>query len=266
MACTRGRNPSTLRIEKADDTSTTQPGVIRRVHRKHVSGELGPREALGHHPAAQGERGVHVLGEPGVVERLAGLVVTHHQPGIMTVGQGDGMHRAELPNLGEEREGVVPIGSCPTRRAPPRRGHVVDRRDLFVMDEPRAQNPQPRDLVALGPEVRLLLNDEIAVRKRRLEPVADAVDDADRGTVDLEDPGDRALRREPRAQDHVVDDRVGVVALPASAGRQGAEAHLGRQQLLESIGILCRHGSGEPLTEVSGHCLSSLRLRRVVSS
>ncbi len=92
---------------------TTQPGVIRRVHGEHVPGELGPREALGHHPAAQGERGVHVLGEPGVIERLPGLVVAHHEPGVVAVGQGDVVHRAEFTDFGEQREGVVPVEGAP---------------------------------------------------------------------------------------------------------------------------------------------------------
>ncbi len=56
---------------------------------------------------------MHVLGEPGVVERQPGLVVAHHQPGIVAVGQGDVVHRAELPDFGEEREGVVPVGGAP---------------------------------------------------------------------------------------------------------------------------------------------------------
>ena len=53
------------------------------------------------------------LEKPGVVERRAGLVVTHHQPGVVTVGQGDGVHRAELADFGEEREGVVPVVGAP---------------------------------------------------------------------------------------------------------------------------------------------------------
>ena len=87
MACTRGRNPSTRRVEKAGRHETTQPGVIRWVHGEHVSGELRTREALSDDPAAQGERGVHVLGEPEVVERRLGLVVSYDEPGVMAVGQ-----------------------------------------------------------------------------------------------------------------------------------------------------------------------------------
>ena len=64
MAWTRGRIPSTRRRGEGGGDETTQPGVIGRVHREHVPGEIGARKALGDHRAVQGERGVHVLGEP----------------------------------------------------------------------------------------------------------------------------------------------------------------------------------------------------------
>lgn len=92
---------------------TAQTSVIRRIHREHVPSELWSREALSHYPSAQGQGGVHVLGEPEVIERLTGLRVAHDQPGIVTVGQRDLVHGAQLSDLGEEWVGVVPIGAAP---------------------------------------------------------------------------------------------------------------------------------------------------------
>ena len=92
---------------------TTQPGVIGRVDREHVPGEFGAGEALGHNAAVDRERGAHVLGESRVVERRAGVVVTHHEPGVVTVGQGDVVDRAERTHFGKEREGVVAVVGAP---------------------------------------------------------------------------------------------------------------------------------------------------------
>ena len=92
---------------------TTQPGVVGRVDGKHVPSELGAREALGHDPAVHCERGAHVLREARVVERRAGLVVTDHEPRVVTVGQRDVVHRAERAHFGEEREGVVAVVGPP---------------------------------------------------------------------------------------------------------------------------------------------------------
>ena len=52
-----------------------QPGVVGRVDAEHVPGERGAGQALGDHRAVAGERGVHVLGQPRVVQRGPGLGV-----------------------------------------------------------------------------------------------------------------------------------------------------------------------------------------------
>ena len=90
-----------------------QPAVVGRVDAEHVPRERRPGQALGHHPAAGGQRGVHVLGEACVVERGAGLLVADHEPGVVPVGERDRVHRAELADRGEQREGVVAVEGPP---------------------------------------------------------------------------------------------------------------------------------------------------------
>jgi hypothetical protein len=51
---------------------------------------------------------VHILGEAGIVERQAGLVVTYHEPGVVAVGQRDVVDWPKLTDFGEEWKGVVP--------------------------------------------------------------------------------------------------------------------------------------------------------------
>jgi hypothetical protein len=70
-----------------------QPGVVGRVDAEHVPGERGAGQALGDHRAVAGERGVHVLGQPRVVERGPCLGVADDEPGALAVGQRDLVHR-----------------------------------------------------------------------------------------------------------------------------------------------------------------------------
>ena len=65
----------------------------------------GPGRPSATTPPPERERGVHVLGEPGVVERLAGLVVADHQPGVVAVGQSDVVHRAEFRTSAKSGKG-----------------------------------------------------------------------------------------------------------------------------------------------------------------
>ena len=109
-----------------------QPGVVGRVDAEHVPGERGAGQALGDHRAVAGERGVHVLGQPRVVERGPGLGVPDDEPGPLPVGQRDLVHRAVGPDLREQRERVVAVVVAPrverriTHRRPPSIGPVAD--------------------------------------------------------------------------------------------------------------------------------------------
>ena len=91
----------------------SQPGVVGRVDGEHVPGQRGPGQAFGHHLAAVGQRGVHVLGQPRVVQRRPRLVVTHDQPRRVPVGQAHQVHRAGRAHLGEQRERVVAVVVTP---------------------------------------------------------------------------------------------------------------------------------------------------------
>ena len=95
-----------------------QPGVVGRVDAEHVPGERGAGQALGDHRAVAGERGVHVLGQPRVVERGPCLGVSHDEPRSLAVGQRDLVHRPVGPDLREQRERVVAVVVAPRGRAP----------------------------------------------------------------------------------------------------------------------------------------------------
>ena len=112
-----------------------QPGVIRRVDAEHVPREGGTWKALGHDAAAGRQRGVHVLGEPRVVERDPRLLVADHEPGVVPVGQRDRVHRAQLADRGEQREGVVAVVGSPRPSA-----------SVVVTGRP----PRARDSLRLG--------------------------------------------------------------------------------------------------------------------
>ena len=70
-----------------------QPGVVGRVDAEHVPCEGRAGQPLGDDRAVARERGVHVLGQPRVVERRAGLGVADDQPGRVPVGQRHFVHR-----------------------------------------------------------------------------------------------------------------------------------------------------------------------------
>ena len=92
-----------------------QAGVVGRVDVEHVPGERRSGEALGDDVAVGGQCAEHVLGDPSVVERLAGRVVTDDEPGLVTVGQADLVHGAAGLRLGEVGERVVADRRRPTR-------------------------------------------------------------------------------------------------------------------------------------------------------
>ena len=83
--------------------------MIGWIDHEHVPGERRPGETLGHHLPARGERGLHVLGEPRIVQRHPGLGMTDHQPRLVSVGERDLVHRAEPTDLGEQGERVVTV-------------------------------------------------------------------------------------------------------------------------------------------------------------
>src|ERR1700694_5672177 len=72
---------------------------------------------------------------------------------------------------GNRRRDVLVTG---TERTGPRAGLAEECR-LAQGEEPRAHDPHPRDLVPISLEIRLLLDDELAIGTLHLEPVADAV-------------------------------------------------------------------------------------------
>ena len=90
-----------------------KPGVVGWVDGEHVPGERRSGQALGHDTGARRQGGVHVLGEPRVVECGQRLFVAGHQPGAVPVGQCHRMHRAEPADLGEHRERVVEVVGPP---------------------------------------------------------------------------------------------------------------------------------------------------------
>ena len=72
--------------------------------------------------------------------------------------------------------------------------HGIGSNALLVTDEPRAQDLEPADPAVLRLQVRLLLDDEVAVGTSGPEAIGDVVDGANRVAVDPEDGGDRSLR------------------------------------------------------------------------
>ena len=74
---------------------------------------MWPGQALCDDLTAVGQRGVHVLRHPLVVQRCPGLPVADDQPRGVAVGQGDLVHRGGGAHLREERERVVPVEVTP---------------------------------------------------------------------------------------------------------------------------------------------------------
>ena len=75
----------------------------------------------------------------GIVEGGVRLLVADHEPGVMPVGQRHRVHRAELADLGEQRERVVEIVGPPRRQSfgdrhlsPPRQVACVGPIDVRV--------------------------------------------------------------------------------------------------------------------------------------
>ena len=98
-----------------------QPGVIRRIDGEHVPGERGSGKALGHDGRIRGHGGVHVLRQPRVVERGAGLVVVDDEPGIVAVGERHRVNRAAPAHVGEQFKRVVAMVRSPRLPSPRRR-------------------------------------------------------------------------------------------------------------------------------------------------
>ena len=82
MACTRGRSPSIPAGGKGGRNQTAEPGVIGRVDAEHMPGERRAGQALGDHAAVRRHGRMHVLGQPRVFQRGAGLLVaaSSHAP------------------------------------------------------------------------------------------------------------------------------------------------------------------------------------------
>jgi hypothetical protein len=87
--------------------------MVGRVDAEHMPGEGRAGQALGHDRPVMGERGVHVLGQGGVVEGGLRLLVADDQPRAVPVGQRDLVHRAVRLNLCEQWVRVVPVVIAP---------------------------------------------------------------------------------------------------------------------------------------------------------
>ena len=102
-----------------------QTGVVVTVDGEHVAGERRAGKSFVDDVRVLVERGDHVLREPGVTERLAGGVVTDHEPRLVPVGQAHLVHRALRAHLGEQwvrvalRRGVPRAPGCRSRHASP---------------------------------------------------------------------------------------------------------------------------------------------------
>ena len=81
-----------------------------------------PGEALGHDRRVGVERGVHVLRQPLVVERGAGLVVADDEPGVVAVDERHREHGAAPAHVGEQWERIVAVVRPPRLQ---RRSHLV---------------------------------------------------------------------------------------------------------------------------------------------
>ena len=90
--------------------------MIRRIHAEHVPCERRPGESLRHDIGARRQGRVHVLGQPRIVKSGARLIVTDDEPGGVPVGQLHLLDRADLADLGENWERVVPVVGPPCRQ------------------------------------------------------------------------------------------------------------------------------------------------------
>ena len=90
--------------------------MIGRVDAEHVPGECRAGKALGDDVAVRCHRRVHVLGQPRVLERGAGLLVAAHEPRAVPVGQGNRVHRTEFADAGEQGERVILVICPPCRQ------------------------------------------------------------------------------------------------------------------------------------------------------
>ena len=111
--CTRRRRPST-RCLVSGDTSRRSRGV-GGIDVEHVVRERGPGKALGHHVAGARQGGLHVLGQPSVVEggrapRRSPTPTRRRARRPRSPGTG-----AEAAGLGEDGERVVQVVVAPPR-------------------------------------------------------------------------------------------------------------------------------------------------------
>ena len=121
-----------------------EPGVVRRIDGEHVPGECRSGETLGHDGRVGGQRGVHVLRQPRVVECCAGLVVADDQPRIVAVDERHRVDRAAPAHVGEQGERVVAVARSPCLQ---RRGHVVldHRGGILTRPGTAAATPTPTE-------------------------------------------------------------------------------------------------------------------------
>ena len=126
--------------------------MIGRVDAEHVPGERRAGQALGDHAAVRRHRRVHVLGQPRVLQRDAGLLVAAHQPRAVPVGQGDRVHRTELADAGEQRERVVLVVCAPRRQCLFYRRHHHSPSELICRN-----SGDPRQAASTQPAVKVPL-------------------------------------------------------------------------------------------------------------
>ena len=133
MARTRLLQPVDASLAERRGGQPSQPGVVGRVDGEHVAGQRGSGQAFGDRAAVAGQRGVHVLGQPRVVQGRLGLVVAHDQPRRVPVGQAHRVRRARRAHLREHAVRVVAVVVTPRveRRMPlcrlGRRSHQTPR-------------------------------------------------------------------------------------------------------------------------------------------
>ena len=118
----RGRSPSMRRGEKALETSRRSRVWSGGSTVSMCRAKAGPGRPSDTTAASASEGGVHVLRQPRVVERGAGLVVADDEPRVVAVDERHRVDRAAPAHVGEQGERVVAVVRPPRRQ---RRRHVV---------------------------------------------------------------------------------------------------------------------------------------------
>ena len=173
-----------------------------------------------------GKRGVHVLGQVRVVQRLARRGVPDDEEGAVAVGQGHLVHRPGGANLGEQRERAVAVVVAP----------VVERSCAWLRHQYSRKPEQTRSMRPTRPSCSVQTT--VWVRTRRSasgsnvelvvheHPVADVV----AGHVGEHDG---VVAPEPVVEP--CQHGVTAVLLDRAAGKQGAQPDLVGQMGAEPV-------------------------------